>query len=124
MKALLSALALLFSTLHAQAAPTPAPIRAEIDALMGKLVASGCQFDRNGSLHSGAEAKRHILRKLDYLEGKRTLQSTEQFIELAASQSSISGKPYVVKCGSAPAVPSQQWLLTQLQDLRAKPKGH
>lgn len=124
MKAVLPALAaLLLSGLQAFAAPTPAPIRAEIDALMGKLVASGCQFDRNGSLHNGEEAKGHILRKLEYLEGKRTLQSTEQFIELAASQSSSSGKPYFVKCGSGAAVPSQQWLLGQLQSLRAKPKG-
>ncbi|MBQ0935967.1 DUF5329 family protein [Ideonella paludis] len=123
MKAALSTLALLLSALQALAAPTPAPIRAEIDALMGKLLASGCQFERNGSLHSGEEAKGHILRKLDYLEGKRTLQSTEQFIELAASRSSSSGKPYFVKCGSAAAVPSQQWLLGQLQSLRAKTKG-
>ena len=72
MKAVLPALvALLFSAVQALAAPTPAPIRAEIDALMGKLVASGCQFDRNGSLHSGEEAKGHILRKLEYLEGKQ-----------------------------------------------------
>ncbi|WP_396269530.1 DUF5329 family protein [Ideonella sp.] len=118
MKNALSGLALLLSALHASAAPTPAPIRAEIDALMGKLVASGCQFDRNGSLHSGAEAKSHILRKLDYLEGKSTLQSTEQFIELAASKSSRSGKPYFVKCGSDAAVESQRWLTQQLQVIR------
>ncbi|WP_396269528.1 DUF5329 family protein [Ideonella sp.] len=100
MKKALATLTLLLSALHASTAPTPAPIRAEIDALMGKLVASGCQFERNGTLHSGAEAKSHILRKLGYLEGKSTLQSTEQFIELAASKSSSSGKPYLVKCGS------------------------
>ena len=128
MKAALPTLvALLLSGLQALAAPTPAPIRAEIDALMGKLVASGCQFDRNGSLRSGAEAKSHILRKLDYLEGKSTLQSTEQFIELAASKSSSSGKPYLVKCGSDAAVESHRWLTQQLQVIRTNdpkvPKG-
>lgn len=119
MKAVLPALAaLLLSGLQALAAPTPTPIRTEIDDLMGKLVASGCQFDRNGSLHSGAEAKGHILRKLDYLEGRSTLQSTEQFIELAASKSSSSGKPYFVKCGNDAAVESQRWLTQQLQVIR------
>ncbi|MDZ7811600.1 MAG: DUF5329 family protein [Ideonella sp.] len=120
MKNALSTLALLLCTLHAHAAPTPAPIRTEIDALLGQLVASGCQFDRNGSLHSGAEARDHILRKLDYLEGKSTLQNTEQFIELAASRSSSSGKPYFVRCGKESAVESSRWLNQQLQGLRAR----
>ncbi|MDZ7811597.1 MAG: DUF5329 family protein [Ideonella sp.] len=100
MKKALAALTLLLSALHACAGPTPSPIRAEIDALMGKLLASSYRFDRNGSLHNGTEAKGHVLRKLGYLEGMRTLQSTEQFIERAASKSSSSSKPCFVKCGS------------------------
>lgn len=100
------------------AAPTAAPIRAEIDALLAKLQASGCQFDRNGTWYTGAEAKDHILRKLEYIEGKGTVQSTEQFIELAASKSSFSGKPYQVKCGSDSPVASQLWLTGQLSVTR------
>ncbi|MRV73115.1 hypothetical protein GJ700_15505 [Duganella sp. FT92W] len=104
---------------NATAAPTAAPVRAEIDGLLGKLQTSGCQFNRNGSWYSGAEAKSHLLRKLEYFEDKSNVKTTEQFIELAASKSSSSGKPYQVKCGNAAAVPSQQWLSTELNAIRA-----
>lgn len=106
----------------ASAVPTAAPVRAEIDALLGKLQSSGCQFNRNGSWYSGAEAKSHLLRKLEYFEDKGTVKNTEQFIELAASKSSSSGKAYQVKCGSEGAVDSKQWLTNELAALRkAKP---
>ena len=101
------------------AAPTPAPVRAEIDALLARLQTSGCQFSRNGTWHGGTKAKEHLLRKLKYIEDKRTVQSTEQFIELAGSSSSSSGKPYEVKCGSAAPVKSQQWLTDELLALRS-----
>jgi ATP phosphoribosyltransferase regulatory subunit HisZ len=109
----------------AAASPTSPPVRAEIEALLARLESSGCQFDRNGSWHSPSEARSHLLRKLDYIEGKGVVQSTEQFIELAAAKSSWSGKPYRVKCGAEAAVDSQQWLNRQLTGLRssgAKPK--
>lgn len=105
------------------ASTTAAPVRAEIDAVLSRLQSSGCQFDRNGSWYSSSEAKDHILRKLDYLEGKTTIQSTEQFIALAATKSSSSGKPYRVKCGADAAVESQQWLNKQLAVIRANAKG-
>ncbi|MDR5753038.1 MULTISPECIES: DUF5329 family protein [unclassified Caballeronia] len=56
-------------------------------------------FNRNGTWYSGMEAKAHLLAKLHYLENRTTLTSTEQFIELAARKSSVSGKPYLVQCG-------------------------
>jgi len=106
--------------LGAGAAPTPPAIRTEIDGLMAKMSASGCRFERNGSWHDAAEARKHLLRKLDYIEGRReTLASTEQFIEAAASKSSFSGRPYRVKCGSAEPMPSHEWLTRELKALRA-----
>ena len=74
------------------AAPAPVPVRAEIDGLLARLQSSGCEFNRNGSWYSGAEAKTHLMRKLDYLDGKDLVTSTEKFIELGASTSSSSGK--------------------------------
>ncbi|MCZ8014467.1 MAG: DUF5329 domain-containing protein [Limnobacter sp.] len=105
--------------LHATAAPTSAPVRAEIEALLTKLQASGCQFNRNGSWYTGSEAKAHLLRKLEYVEGKGTVQSTEHFIELAASKSSFSGRSYQVRCGGQAPVASQVWLIQQLAVVRA-----
>ena len=101
------------------AAPTPTPVRAEIDALLSRLESSGCQFYRNGSWYSGSEAKHHLLNKLDYMEGRITVQSTEQFIDLAASQSSLSGKPYEVKCNDTAAVRSRPWLIGLLASIRS-----
>lgn len=100
------------------AAPAPAPVRAEVDALLKALQTSGCQFSRNGSWHSAAEAQAHLTRKLEYLEGKNLVKSAEDFIELGASTSSSSGKPYLVRCGSAPAVESKVWLKARLVELR------
>lgn len=114
-------LLLLTLPLGATAAPLPAASRAEVDALLARLAASSCQFSRNGSWHDAAEAKTHLLRKLAYLEDKNLVKTTEQFIELGAAKSSMSGKPYLVRCGSAAPVESQPWLLAELKTLRAKP---
>jgi hypothetical protein len=102
-----------------QAEPLAPAVRGEIDALLGKLAASGCQFNRNGSWHSAVDARSHLLSKLEYLERKDLVRTTEQFIERGASGSSVSGKPYQVKCGTAEAVPSQRWLLAELKALRS-----
>ncbi|RZA36315.1 MAG: hypothetical protein EOP92_06050 [Lysobacteraceae bacterium] len=107
--------------LAANAAPTPPAIRAEIDALMARMNASNCQFERNGSWHSALDARKHLLRKLEYIENRRdTLASAEQFIDVAASKSSFSGKPYRVKCGSAAPMSSRDWLNRELKGLRAQ----
>lgn len=107
------------------AGPPTAQVRAEIDGLLGRLEASGCDVERNGTWHNAAEARAHMLAKLEYIDRRSTLQSTEQFIELAASASSISGKPYMVRCAGGTPVPSRSWLLAQLQAMRAtvKPKS-
>lgn len=97
----------------------PLPVRAEIEALLQRLQSSGCEFERNGSRHTAAEAREHLLSKLSYLERRNAVQSTEQFIELGASRSSSSGKPYRVLCAGVPAVESGAWLRAELQRLRA-----
>ncbi len=118
--AMACALTLAFAAAAAQAAPLPVPARAEVDALLARLQASGCQFNRNGSWYSGAEAKDHLLRKLEYLEKKDMVRSTEQFIDLGAARSSSSGKPYMVKCGAAAPVESKAWLTAELKAIRAR----
>lgn len=117
------AAALALGTALAGAAPTAAGVRAEIDGLLARLQASDCQFDRNGTWYSGAEAKDHLLRKLSAIEGRTTVGSAEQFIELAASRSSTTGRPYAVRCGGQASAPSQQWLTQQLAALRAAKPG-
>jgi hypothetical protein len=114
--------ALLFCALSlapalAFAAPS-ATARKEIGQLMDALSRSGCQFQRNGSWHGAAEARTHLQRKYDYLLKKDKVDTAEQFIQRAASQSSMSGRAYRVKCQGREQDASA-WFRGQLQKLRA-----
>lgn len=122
MRSPLVALTALVLVLSANLASAQPPVRAEIDSLLDKLQSSACEFYRNGSWHTSSEAKSHLLRKLEYLEEKNAVQSTEQFIELGASNSSFSGKPYLVKCGNGTPIESRSWLSTELMAIRASVK--
>ena len=100
----------------AQAAPSD-KTRAEITGLMNHLAQSGCEFQRNGDWHEAKEARAHLQRKYDYLLKKNLVDTSELFIQRAASKSSVSGKPYRVKCGAL-EVDSAVWFDMQLQRLR------
>lgn len=90
----------------------------EVTALMGVLETSGCEFERNGSWYDGKRAASHLRRKYEHVRKRTTLPDTETFIELAASRSSVSGKPYRVRCGDAAPMESQAWFLARLALLR------
>lgn len=102
--------------LAALAAPG-ATAKSEINGLMDALAKSGCQFERNGDWYDAGEARSHLQRKYDYLLKKNQVDTAEQFIQLAASKSSTSGKAYRVKCGPL-TVDSAVWFDMQLQTLR------
>ena len=101
------------------AAPLSSTAKAEIDSLLSRLESSACEFNRNGTWHTAAEAKTHLLRKLKYLEDRDLVQDTEQFVERAAATSSITGQDYLVRCARGTPVSSRSWLLAQLRLLRA-----
>ena len=71
----------------------------EITELLEVLGSSDCKFNRNGSWYSADQSKKHLLSKLNYIETRTVLNNTEQFIDLGASKSSWTGRPYLVKCG-------------------------
>jgi hypothetical protein len=104
-------------------AESPSPASHEIDQLFAALQGSGCEFGRNGSWYDAQKATEHLHRKYDYLLRKGLVTTTESFIERAASGSSVSGKPYLVRCGGAQAVPSKSWFNDKLKDLRARSSG-
>ena len=95
---------LIVSRLALAESPSPATNR-EIDQLFAALQGSGCEFSRNGSWYDAQKATEHLHRKYDYLLKKGLVTTTESFIERAASESSLSGKPYHVRCGGAQSVP-------------------
>jgi hypothetical protein len=113
------AVAALLGACAALAAPPPAA-REEIEYLLAQLAASPCEFQRNGKWYSAQDAVKHIRRKYDYLLQKDLVDTTEQFIERAGSESSRSGKPYLVRCAGAGTVHSSAWLDEQLQRYRKR----
>ena len=84
---------------------------------MDSLAKSGCQFQRNGDWHDAAAARAHLQRKYDYLLKKNMVDTSEQFIQRAASQSSLSGRAYRVKCAGKEQ-DAAAWFGEQLQRLR------
>jgi hypothetical protein len=102
----------------ADAAP-PAIVQTEINYLLGFVERSGCQFYRNGSWYDSKQAEAHLRDKYDFLAAKGLINSAEDFIERAATKSSLSSKAYAIKCGTGPVVTTNQWLRQALAGYRS-----
>ncbi|VVN05217.1 DUF5329 domain-containing protein [Pseudomonas fluorescens] len=89
----------------------------EIQALLDFVEHSECQFVRNGREYPGPRARAHLQQKLDYLEGRNRVNSAEDFIDLAATESSMTGRAYEVRCRER-AEPASNWLKRELQRQR------
>lgn len=92
----------------------------EIQHLFDYLKNSDCEFNRNGKWYNTEEAVKHINKKYQYLIKKGLINSTEQFIDQAASESSMSGKSYMVKCGESEPIKSSVWFKRELTRFREK----
>ena len=90
---------------------------AEIDGLLNRLETSHCEFYRNGTWYQAEQARKHLQTKLR-AAGK--VETAEQFIDQIASRSSLTGRPYLVRCGESDPVESRLWLLAQLQSVRGE----
>jgi hypothetical protein len=89
----------------------------EIAYLLATVAESGCTFIRNGSEHSAQNAREHM--ELKYGHVKRRVRTSEQFIEYAATKSSITGSSYTIRCAGA-ETPSGEWLSAALLRYRAE----
>ena len=104
------------------AATPPAAMR-EIEGLITALGASGCDFQRNGSWYPSKKAEQHLRRKYDYLRERDKVATAEQFIAIAATRSSMSGRAYSVRCPGMPVVDSAAWLQARLREIRRAGKS-
>jgi len=84
---------------------------AEIQHLKDFIGNSECIFIRNEVEYNSADALKHIIRK--YNAARRWIKTTEDFIRLTATKSSMSGKPYKVRCGES-EMPCADWLYDEL----------
>ncbi len=101
----------------AHAAPTAAAT-VEINYLLGLIKQSGCEFFRNGTWYDAQQAQAHLREKFDVLAATDQIKTTEDFIEKAASNSSMSGRPYQIRCAGAAAMTTNQWFRTALAQYR------
>lgn len=88
----------------------------EVEHLLEYIRTSPCLFMRNGREYPGERAYKHVLRKYNYFRDR--IETTEQFIELSASVSTISGEPYWFVCDGEPRQESQKMLLEELERYR------
>jgi len=98
---------------HADVSPGQ---EAEVAHLIAYLENSDCNMVRNTKTYSGEEGGKHVRRKYEYF--RDDISSTEEFVELSATKSTMSGKPYVVHCPGEPPRNSADWLLEELDAYR------
>ena len=99
-------------------AEPPTNVQIEVNFLLGYLEGSGCEFYRNGTWHDSKAAQAHLRDKYEYLTARNLFNTTEDFIEMAATKSSFSGQPYKVRCNGGATVTSNQWLRDVLASFR------
>ena len=90
----------------------------EIDFLLTAIGSSGCDFLRNGDWHDARQAQAHLSEKYQWLVARDRVRTAEDFIELAATRSSLSGREYAVRCPGEAPVSSSSWLESQLHRYR------
>jgi hypothetical protein len=106
----------------AKAQPSPS-VQTEIEYLLQYVETSGCSFWRNGTWYDGAHARAHLRTKYDTLAARHLIGTTEDFIDKAATKSSVSGKPYKIRCADGTEVESGPWWHQALAHYRARGSG-
>jgi len=105
----------------ANAGPTPTPTAVgEVEYLLDFVGTSGCDFYRNGVRYDSGAAKAHLRYKYDALVGHGQIRTADDFIEKAATKSSLTGIAYKVRCAGGPELSSNQWLRDALALHRSK----
>src|SRR5678816_1859779 len=87
----------------------------EIDHLLNFVATSSCTFVRNGTEYPPDKARDHLASKYQFAGSRIT--TAEEFIKYLATESSMSGELYHVKCGKTEAL-SGVWLTNELNRYR------
>lgn len=88
----------------------------EIEHLLNFIRNSSCIIDRNGKTYAAVKAISHIEKKYAYFEDE--IETSEDFIELSASKSTMSGRYYMVRCEDEEQIRTREWLMQELKGLR------
>ena len=83
-----------------------------INHLFEYIRESNCTFIRNDKEYDANAAAEHIRKKYDHFKNK--IHTPEDFIELCATKSLLSGRPYFVKCRDGVLIRCAEWLKKEL----------
>ena len=97
------------------AAANPNDTDREIQHLMAYIAGADCRFIRNGKEYGPEDARKHVQKKYEY--ARSWIMTAEDFIRGVASKSSMSGKPYKVRCKDQTML-CANWLGAELKRFR------
>ena len=115
---LLAALLLIMMAPRTMAARQAEDLDATVQYLITYVKESEVTFERNFSSYNGTDAAAHINKK--YQHFKDEIDTPEEFIELCATASLMTRKPYLVTTKQGKQQPSREWLNTELAVYRLR----
>jgi hypothetical protein len=89
-----------------------------ITYLLDYVLKSELTIIRNGDSHTGVEASVHFKAKYEHF--KNAIRTPEDFIQLAATKSMVTGKPYLVKQLDGKEISCAEWLGKILANYRKR----
>jgi Family of unknown function (DUF5329) len=90
----------------------------EIAHLLTFVGLSNCDFYRNGTWYTAAQAQAHLDEKLALLRTENKVQTADQFIERVATKSAFTNLPYRVRCAGVETINVSDWLGSELRHYR------
>ena len=94
----------------------PAEEKTRIEALLTHVAElSDAKFIRNGKEYDAKSAARFLRRKWEANE--KQIHSAQSFIKVAATQSSTTGKPYLIRFKDGTTTPCAEYLTARLAKL-------
>jgi Family of unknown function (DUF5329) len=113
----ITALLVFFSSMFSlHAAGLPAAEKAKIESLLSHVAnLTDAKFIRNGKDYDAKSAAKFLRGKWEANE--KNINSANDFIAVAATKSSTSGKPYLIQLKGRPATPCADYLTTELKKL-------
>jgi hypothetical protein len=109
----LALLGLLLVSSNSAAAPQAGDLDVvTIQHLITYVRKSDVTFQRNFTRHDAIEAAAHIEKKYEHFRDE--IETPEQFIELCATASLLTGKPYLIIDRQGKEMPAGEWLNAEL----------
>lgn len=92
------------------------PADETIQYLLEYVARSELTFLRNSGRYTAQEASEHMQKKYEHFRAE--IETPEEFIELCATRSLLSGKPYKVMDKHGETINTSEWLTTELKEYR------